>query len=253
MEPTGRQRIRFVHVDRPAKLDQKQAREIRSHAARETHARARRLRVIAHLGLPDPRQDPPPPAILESTQEEIAKDKENTSEPMSLLPASRKDPFAAFVRSLEPVEHFLLDHCMSCCTIAAGHVAANSILADVRVVIPLSSTTCKAFKSAMEGAHYGRRMITDWVPFALADIGLLSGMFLAACRDLSLSDHPRKSVFSTMALQYKLACLGALKSAISTDPSAPDDAAVAKVIALVSDEVSQTPLVIRNPLQLRKC
>ncbi|KAK4447828.1 hypothetical protein QBC34DRAFT_486082 [Podospora aff. communis PSN243] len=223
MEHAGRQRIRFVHVDRPAKPDQKQAREIRSHAARETHARARRLRVIAHLGLPDPRQDPPlAPTIPGSTQQEIAKENKNIADPKSLLPASRKDPFAAFVRSLEPVEHFLLDHCMS----------------YVRVVIPLSSATCTAFKDAIEGAYYGRRMVADWVPFALADVGLLSGMFLAACRDLSLSDHPRKGVFYTMALQYKLSCLRALKSAISADPSAPDDAAVAKVIALVADEIA---------------
>ncbi|KAK0611387.1 hypothetical protein B0T14DRAFT_327053 [Immersiella caudata] len=218
MEPTGRQRIHFVHVDRPAKLDRRQAREIRSHAARETHARARRLRVMAYLGVPDAHPDPPPPATIpESTQEERAEDNQNNTHPTSLLSASRADPFDVFVGSLEPVEHFLLDH-------------------YVRVVIPLSSATCTAFKNAMEGEYYGRRMIADWVPFALADVGLLSGIFLASCRDLSLSNHPQKALFSTMALQYKLACLQALKSAPYAEPSAPNDAAVAKVIALVSDE-----------------
>ncbi|KAK0649271.1 hypothetical protein B0T16DRAFT_507978 [Cercophora newfieldiana] len=215
MEPIGRPRIRFVHVDNPTKPDQNHARQVRSHAARETHARARRLRVISHLGLSNPSLGPLETldsAISESTQEKPIQEG-NDSNLSSLLPAGRQDPFAAFVRSLDPIEHFLLDH-------------------YVRVVIPVSSQRCNGLKDSKEGAFYA-----DWVPCALADVGLLSGIFLAACRDLSIADHARKSFFSTMALRYKVSCLRALKFAIAADLPALSDADVAKVVCLVSDEV----------------
>jgi hypothetical protein len=39
------------------------------------------------------------------------------SSPVSILPSSRKDPFMSFARPLNPIEHFLLDHCKRITTV----------------------------------------------------------------------------------------------------------------------------------------
>ena len=79
-------------------------RQARSHAARETHARTRRLRMIEHLRLGQSRE----PALGGSEQ---TSQKVQVSSPVGILPSSRKDPFMSFARPLTPIEHFLLDYC----------------------------------------------------------------------------------------------------------------------------------------------
>ena len=58
------------------------------------------------------------------------------------------------------------------------------------------------------GTFYRHRMTVDWIPLALADPGLLSGVLLAACRHLAVveKEDARKHVLNTMAIQYKLVC-----------------------------------------------
>ena len=83
-------------------------------------------------------------------------------------------------------------------------------------------------------------MTVDWVPLALADPGLLSGVFLAACRHLAVmeKEDARKRAISTLAIQYKLVCLRSLAATLAGDEGvALGDSALAKVIALSTDEV----------------
>jgi len=108
-------------------------RQARSHAARETHARTRRLRMIEHLRLGQSRE----PALGGSEQ---TSQKVQVSSPVGILPSSRKDPFMSFARPLSPMEHFLLDYCKCMPTVpylpyqhnASTHTTVESIMADTK-------------------------------------------------------------------------------------------------------------------------
>ncbi len=98
-----------------------------------------------------------------------------------------------------------------------------------------------------EPLEYLKRMAEEWVSLALSDVGLLSGLLLAACRHLSLQSHRQEQYYLRPATQYKLACVQALNRAISVEgSSAISDATVAKAMVLAYDEVrhphSQKPL-----------
>jgi hypothetical protein len=108
----------------------------------------------------------------------------------------------------------------------------------VKVVIPAASATCQALKNSGQSHFYGHRMTVDWVPSALADAGLLSGLLLNACRFLAeSSDGRQRERYATMAIQYKVSCLRSLNRALAAESSAPTDMSLAKVMALVSDDV----------------
>ncbi|KAK0719205.1 hypothetical protein B0H67DRAFT_485231 [Lasiosphaeris hirsuta] len=222
MDATRAQRLRFVHISNPTRPRGEEKRLIRSHASREAYAKIRRIRVANHLGLSNTTTNPnhnehatalPSPATAESGSAVAIN-------PPKLLCAGQVDPFGAFAAPLRPIESFLLDH-------------------YVRVVIPASTDTCQSFRESGWGAFFKHRMTVDWVPLALADPGLLSGVLLGACRHLAVveRDDARRHVFKTMAIQYKLACLRNLMAALAVEPLALGDSALAKVIALGIDEV----------------
>ena len=148
-------------------------------------------------------------------------------------------------------------------------------LPDIRVVIPSSTELCQSFRIPGRAAFYRHRMTVDWIPLALGDIGLLSGVLLAACRHLAamymrmhttttekkdtemdrnmdMNMNMDKSRYgwqelSTLAIQYKLVCLRSLTSTLNMKGDAIKreeglgDLALAKVIALGIDEVCIPP------------
>lgn len=249
MEPRG-QPFRFVNIENPTTTDQKTRRQVRAHAARETHARARRTRVINHLHLSGSHiqtaeatelhrsgtKDTRNVSAVGGAAEEEAEPAPN---PTSILSSARQDPFAVAARSLNPVEHFLLDHCkFGPHSSMLPRIDAMAWYLDVKVVIPAATITCQALKNSGQSRFYGHRMTVDWVPSALADTGLLSGLLLNACRFLAeSSDGHQRERYATMAIQYKVSCLRSLNQALAAESSAPTDMSLAKVMALVSDDV----------------
>ncbi|KAK1756652.1 hypothetical protein QBC47DRAFT_297379 [Echria macrotheca] len=212
------QRVRFLHITNPTAVDGKVRRQIRSHAARETHARSRRVLMMNHLGKD---RDSTSPGSGVPAADIAPEPKENPlPSPLTHLSSDRKDPFSAFSRPLGPIEHYLLDH-------------------YVHVFIPTSARVCDAIKASPDGDYYARHMTVDWVPLALADEGLLSGILITACRDLSgcAFDPAQKRLFAMMAIRYKVICLKALNDALGVESTAVKDSSLAKVITLVTDEV----------------
>lgn len=142
MATKAERKIHFVNISDPAaSLSGDARRRAHSHAARETHARARRLRTVDYqsrdtttqLALAQKRQGP---GEEEEEEEEQEKDDRVTNRgtvynpnsssianklevalaagpsPVSLLASHRRDPFDSSAIAFKPVEHFLLDHCM---------------------------------------------------------------------------------------------------------------------------------------------
>ncbi|KAJ5808552.1 hypothetical protein N7474_009821 [Penicillium riverlandense] len=182
-----------------------QQRVARAHAARTAHAKARRLRTSQYQA--------------QKKREELidaSRRFNRLTEIVTVLPASRKDPFTSFARPLQPLEQRLFDH-------------------YVTGVIPLMRCTELA-------VDFSQRMTTVWVPLALTEANLLDILFLASCRNLSASYHhqdqeQQKQFFTQLGFQYKLKSLQSLRDAISAETPVYSDSTVAKAIMLAYDEL----------------
>jgi hypothetical protein len=85
---------------------------------------------------------------------------------------------------------------------------------------------------------YQDQLRRDWVGLALADAGLLNGILLATCRHLETCY--KSTQYAKLATQYKMACLRALREAVSHN--AAQDGTIASAMALAFDEVSRLQL-----------
>jgi hypothetical protein len=97
----------FIHHSSSGKVSstKRQRQIVHSNAARAAHAETRRLRISRYQVAKA--QERSKLVDLESGSDAVA-----APRIVKLLSASRKDPFTSFVRQFNPVEHFLLDHCM---------------------------------------------------------------------------------------------------------------------------------------------
>lgn len=114
--------IQFINSYHPgdttsAKVQQR----IHSHAARTTHARVRRLRMIDYQAskiIPEDSQEvkgqgTTAMSSVLSASNTVEAERLVLPSPVSLLASDRRDPFQSFAKPFERIEHFLLDHCES--------------------------------------------------------------------------------------------------------------------------------------------
>lgn len=93
---------------------------------------------------------------------------------------------------------------------------------------------------------YRREMLHRWVPLAITDQGLLNGVLLAACRNLSrlaqrsndAEDQATRRSYAQLALGYKGKCMQSLRTAMESEKDRINDQTMAKVLMLATDEVS---------------
>ncbi|CBF73537.1 predicted protein [Aspergillus nidulans FGSC A4] len=186
-----------------AKPSAAERRLARSHAARSTHARARRLRTIQYQA-----------QKAQDASNELQEDSGELPQYglLHALSYYRRDPFESSARRLRPMEQMFFDHYLT-------------------VIIPLMR--CNGLD-----VEFYRRMTLSWIPLALSDDGLLNVLFLAACRHLSecYQTRPQAEPFSRMAFQYKLRLLRSLREEISAETAHFTDASVIKAIMLAYDE-----------------
>ncbi|KAJ5679759.1 C6 finger domain protein [Penicillium macrosclerotiorum] len=91
----------IIAAPESATLTTPQRRIARSHAARSAHARERHFRTSQY-------QAQKKRELLNDVTFRLNK----PPDIVTVLPASRKDPFTSFARPLKPLEEMLLDHCM---------------------------------------------------------------------------------------------------------------------------------------------
>jgi hypothetical protein len=168
------------------------------------------------------------------------------------LAFNRRDPFASFVFTFSPLEHFLLDHCKSPLPenqdsnamirlalspdmhTVLGFSPSNPHI-DLTVVIPWLNSRC-GMQVLGTSDIYLECMNQDWVRLALTDAGFLQSIFLETCRHLSMAWYQRQGDFVQLASRYKIACMRTLIESIS-GRSSYNDATIANVIELAFDEV----------------
>lgn len=92
---------------------------------------------------------------------------------------------------------------------------------------------CPAFPN-MELLRYG--VTNYWFGTAVTDAGMLSTLFVAACRSLATLDKSEK--YTRGLSFYKLQAIQSLNRALSEERDAISDTSVAKGVALAIDSVS---------------
>ncbi|KAH8676227.1 hypothetical protein BX600DRAFT_508401 [Xylariales sp. PMI_506] len=209
--------IQFLGVSVPGRAaDPKSTRSVaRSHAARVTHARARRERMREYAGADQQRLRLDGDKPL-STDRSCSTDKRQTrrdlSSPLEFVVSAHLDPFNSFARHISAPEQRLFDH-----------------------FVPLEARHSHHF---MDPQAYRSHMATQWVPSAIADAGMLDGVLLFACRSLHILT--RDPAYYQLALGYKMVCLRALGEAVSRVRAAGTvrDTTIASALQMASDELS---------------
>ena len=133
--------LHFIHIEHPSDATTTESlKQIRSHVAKDIHARLRRDRICRQKSRPSTHHAPGSEedeenARLKFQSDFISEQKTiNTSRgavrlrriasklnrryvpvlsPTEIICSTRQDPFDSFVRPLSSTEHFLIDHCMT--------------------------------------------------------------------------------------------------------------------------------------------
>ncbi|KAI5458364.1 hypothetical protein BGZ63DRAFT_393189 [Mariannaea sp. PMI_226] len=133
--------------------------------------------------------------------------------PRSYLGAARTDPFNSFSRSVSPFESYLLDHFVH-------HVVLSAII-------------CLPFMSIVDERVFRHAMATDWIQLAGTDPGLLAGVFMVACRNLTTLHYAE--IYHPQALRYKSECIRRLQDTLRYEGTSISDLTLMKTFALASD------------------
>ncbi len=105
--------------------------------------------------------------------------------------------------------------------------------ADTKYVV-VNGVVCDHFDDV---SLYKHGMATHWVQLAVTDKGMLSAIFLSACR--SLEGLQCGDAYIRSALVYKGYCIRSVNTAISREGKMVSDATIAKSLALASDAVGR--------------
>ncbi|PON22591.1 hypothetical protein TGAM01_v208480 [Trichoderma gamsii] len=204
--------MHFVIVERPdlggaTGLDT----QGRSYAAKVTHSRSRRRRVLQYRQEKLRRQAKgvQPVQGLRQVQQSV-----DQPSPHNILSSARRDPFSAstFVAPINSYEAGLFDY-------------------FVHVVVPGGKSHCEHFT---DNPIYRDGMRREFLPLVLTNIGLLSGALLATCQSLFIQS--RNPVYEQLAIQYKVVCLGHMNHAIPCEANFIGDATVIQALLLASDD-----------------
>ncbi|EHK46594.1 hypothetical protein TRIATDRAFT_317557, partial [Trichoderma atroviride IMI 206040] len=77
-----------------------------------------------------------------------------------------------------------------------------------------------------------------WLPFIITDSGLLAGIFLSSCRNLTLREHQAQADhdYFQIAMMYKVECIRSVNAAIAAERPIISEATIAKTLILCADE-----------------
>ncbi|KAE8449441.1 hypothetical protein EG329_008049 [Mollisiaceae sp. DMI_Dod_QoI] len=132
--------------------------------------------------------------------------------PVNYLGDGRRDPFNSCAVRCNTMESFLLDHYFQ--TFAAKVTA---------IYTPEESADLQPMDT-----------VREWVSFLITDAGILAGVFLRACRTLSVVTS--KQYLDKLALRYRARSIQALSSKIASMTTALSTEAIVMMLMLTTDE-----------------
>ncbi|KAL7959346.1 hypothetical protein V8C34DRAFT_280479 [Trichoderma compactum] len=237
-----RGKLHFVYLTDPSKAAISSHKAAKSHAARHGHARIRRQRMNEyHEGKKkeEGSNQAPRKAAAESSdggsrsalaanprsssnQNEASREMILHLPPTSQSPSLETSPLSSIPKNIysvygadiDPTQQFLLYH-------------------YVNFVVPFGKRHCRKYT---DSNVWKRFMLTELLPAALANPGLLSAILLSACR--SLFEEAKNNRFVQLATYYKLACLRSMSELLAAQDPPVGDPAIAQVSLLAADELN---------------
>ncbi|KAH6648418.1 hypothetical protein BKA67DRAFT_363487 [Truncatella angustata] len=211
--------INFAGPEKPRTSSDK--RTTRSQAAKAAHAKVRRQRMHEYQTQGNRSKhsydDNHPNQGLSIGFASCTVENIYHQEILFALPSNNhSDPFDSFCKTLSLDERRLFDHYF-------------------RVVVPLETRHGPPFS---DPELYLKCIATQWVPTAIGDEGMLSGVLLYACRSLFILTGNKR--YYQMALYYKMRCLRLVNDAISALATEPKlvETTIPRVLQLASDELA---------------
>lgn len=85
----------------------------------------------------------------------------------------------------------------------------------------------------------------SWIQLAISHVGMLSTTFLSTCRHLHEAYQTEEYI--TLAMQYRILCIRAIRDAIDAGNCSATDSIIATIISLTLDEVSAAHITLDLP------
>ncbi|KAL7930248.1 hypothetical protein V8C35DRAFT_164457 [Trichoderma chlorosporum] len=234
MSPPSGGKLHFVYLTDPTKAAISSHKAAKSHAARHGHAKIRKQRMNEYKEEKKRHEgssQAPPKAATESlaaSSHPTANENETNHEmilhispnpqssnletsPLSSIP---KNIYSVYNTQIDPTQQFLLYHYVS-------------------FVIPFGKRHCRKYT---DSNVWKRFMLTELLPTALANPGLLSAILLSACR--SLFEEAKNDRFVQLATYYKLACLRSMSELLAAQNTPVGDSTIAQASLLAADELN---------------
>ncbi|KAK8096253.1 hypothetical protein PG999_014275 [Apiospora kogelbergensis] len=222
MAPSETQPIGFLFINtaHPSEAStSKSLSRIRSHAAKEMRARAAKIHERTKYRARRSQQAISDPTGTSRRRAQRGEDGEKRSTallPQRVLaqPLAVKEPHWNLVRTLSAHETSLLDH-------------------YIHHVILTNKGRC--LETGIDAQPWFTSMqLKCWLPFALADPGLLATLLLQSCRSLE-STGDSGSYYTATYANYKQQCIQWVNHCLSSEDRRTSDATVAMVMVLLTE------------------
>ncbi|UKZ76929.1 hypothetical protein TrVFT333_004644 [Trichoderma virens FT-333] len=242
MSLPSRGKLHFVYLTDPSKAAISSHKAAKAHAARYGHARIRRQRMDEYQEERKKQEGSTkatPKAAAKSSASgsrsalaanprSSSYENEASHEMVLHLPRTRQSPVletsplssipkninSVYGNEIDPTQQYLLHHYVS-------------------FVIPFGKRHCRKYT---DSNVWKRFMLTELLPAALANPGLLSAILLSACR--SLFEEAKNNRYVQLATYYKLACLRSMSELLATQNPQVGDSAIAQASLLAADELN---------------
>ncbi|KAL0935646.1 uncharacterized protein CTRU02_210237 [Colletotrichum truncatum] len=228
----------FVQISHPSE-SAAWKKKVRSHAARNPHARRERVSSYQSAqeddGLPSPRSDSRPQQTVKSSPRSISSagrlevarrgkrgESKTRPSPLTVLSAAELDPFNSSVRPLSVFEQNLVH-------LFKEEVVLKRITQIPGMVLHISPSKAKTFWTAI--SHH-------WMHAAVTDEGMLASIFLFTCRHIYVkmgATYP--DILKQHAEIYKVALIENLWKTMEKEmrDGVINDDTITKTLTLVSD------------------
>ncbi|KAM0810686.1 hypothetical protein AB5N19_11036 [Seiridium cardinale] len=240
-QPIG---FRFINTAHPSDATTPSSlSQIRSHAAKDNRARAQRSRQPTLKSDRKPknrsrRRNQVASAVTDGVENNAVSREQQGLETIApfrnqfvcphvlQIPClSKRDMSWTPARPLSATEVFLLDHYISYLILFRNGSCHQAGSAPSQ---PRVGGNSKAWFTSMQ--------LKCWLPFALADIGLLTALFLSSCRSLEMMTEFQN--YTGMYATYKHQCIRSTNESLSFEKTRVSDTTIAMVMVLVSESIA---------------
>ncbi|KAK9773558.1 hypothetical protein SCAR479_09702 [Seiridium cardinale] len=223
-QPIG---FRFINTAHPSDATTPSSlSQIRSHAAKDNRARAQRSRQ----------------PTLKSDKKPKNRSRRRNQVASAVTDGVENNAVSREQQGLETIAPFRNQFA----ALSHGGLPARPLFLcqDISYLILFRNGSCHQAGSAPSQPRVGGNskawftsmQLKCWLPFALADIGLLTSLFLSSCRSLEMMTEFQN--YTGMYATYKHQCIRSTNESLSFEKTRVSDTTIAMVMVLVSESIA---------------